>query len=881
MDDMRRDATAHLGKVERELRPTVIVTESDTVLLGNSEKESRRIKRVPKKFEDYQNQMIRSVSDSELDEPPAKKFRGIVEIDESFKARVRGNKSLQEHTDIKNEVKKMLHVNVGLYRLKLRDVACFCLIHNLYKCYCKNEVVKETTDDRPNLKRPLPDNNAELSVPIKTLNFNHMRRNSFNYASYLSAKKEKQEANATTLEAEVTTPEPDEEEMDDGFSRRVLPFSFTKHKPKVSTTATLNSSDGIPKIEIQNLCDLINGGFGPIFINVYDDKTMRLNQVLRSVLNNKCAIVFANDRAFFVDKERVNLKALDYGMFREEGPIFIIQGKDNFPGPISSTMTDEFVKVMFKQDSEKIIRIHDKNSFSEIAEIIESILRNVRKKIETKIGQDQSELVKEQLSMLTRERSQSTSTRSHSTSLSSTNSSPLSFKGLRLQEAPPPGRNTPAMQEFNKIFSVRMQKLVDLVSSNTLGLHPSNEMLNKFYIYQWSFLLRSFEEGLVEIWQVKLEGESGEGYQLMVLTDSTVTPNVEQANKENIINIRMLSLSDKITELTRMILLRVENMSLKNMTILMYGCRGYLRVCGILNSKEQYLDGFVAKPSRSTHPRIAAKIQKAYHIWHESKKKIKINNDMKLRKQQVEKTEENELELNRKLGASSLIQLKSLGAMNCRAGRKKAELTAAPCSNSENLTLLKGVVLHSRHPEFDIPISTTPANASHSDFKWFLFNITNDFSDIFIKSWSRYLSFKVIMDAVTRAKAQGRAVALTPSNKNVRKWPRIYALPAAPLKFKEQESMTSNFLIFGPYMRNSNSNLLLMQNVDGVLILRDEYEKRNNITRATRTRCLWIYANTLKCIQDADPIPLKLMWGTPGEALTSKTTRTQEDICDD
>ena len=116
------------------------------------------------------------------------------------------------------------------------------------------------------------------------------------------------------------------------------------------------------------------------------------------------------------------------------------------------------------------------------------------------------------------------------------------------------------------------------------------------------------------------------------------------------------------------------------------------------------------------------------------------------------------------------------------------------------------------------------------------------------------------MDVIIRAKAQNRAIALTECSKKLSKWPKIYALPGAPLKFKDNESMTDNFLIFGPYRRSSNSNLLLMQNIDGDLMLRDEYEKRNNIQRSKRTRCLWIYANTLQCLNNADPYAVKLMW---------------------
>ena len=129
------------------------------------------------------------------------------------------------------------------------------------------------------------------------------------------------------------------------------------------------------------------------------------------------------------------------------------------------------------------------------------------------------------------------------------------------------------------------------------------------------------------------------------------------------------------------------------------------------------------------------------------------------------------------------------------------------------------------------------------------------------------MSYKVIMEAIKRAKTLNRAVALETTMKNIRRWPKIFALPSAPLKFKEQDTMTENFLIFGPYMRHSNSNLLLMQNVDGEVLLRDDYEKKNNIQRAKRTRCLWIYANGLKCIHDAHPVPFKLSWNTDSAQL--------------
>jgi hypothetical protein len=43
----------------------------------------------------------------------------------------------------------------------------------------------------------------------------------------------------------------------------------------------------------------------------------------------------------------------------------------------------------------------------------------------------------------------------------------------------------------------------------------------------------------------------------MALTDTHELPDIEHAKPENVANIRNLSLSDKMTELTRLILLRV------------------------------------------------------------------------------------------------------------------------------------------------------------------------------------------------------------------------------------------------------------------------------------------------------------------------------------
>jgi hypothetical protein len=139
---------------------------------------------------------------------------------------------------------------------------------------------------------------------------------------------------------------------------------------------------------------------------------------------------------------------------------------------------------------------------------------------------------------------------------------------------------------------------------------------------------------------------------------------------------------------------------------------------------------------------------------------------------------------------------------------------------------------------------------NQSKYKWFLFNISDDFTYIFIKNWGKYLPKFIVMKAIEDARNSNKTVSVIVNN---RIWPEIYALPAAPLKFREQETMTENFLIFGPYLRDAESNLLLLRN--------DDKFTKKKIPKANKTRCLWIYCDNLKSIQNANPKKMLLTWG--------------------
>ncbi|KAG5667244.1 hypothetical protein PVAND_015234 [Polypedilum vanderplanki] len=818
---IRRHATAHLAKDEKELRATVIVTDSDTVLLTNKEKESRRQKKMPKKYSDYLH------DESFVQDPPPqfKRLKQPKELqDELFKAKVHAQPkpqpatvcndpiySLEELKTVKKEVNKWLHVNVDIRKLEhLENIQIYCMLHNLYKCGCKeiHHITKPIeNDNRKSLDSSAASSRAQSVETCTSRDERSSRAQSF-------------ESSSQDLE----------------ISRRVLPVERKQAILRsINVLESFDDAPNSPKIEVVNISELINGGIGPIFINIYDTKINRLNQIFRTILNNKSALVYIDGLSYFIDTKRLDVTKLKFDSISDDldHPIFILQQKYE-----NSTITEnlngchDFMNLLFNENSELAIEIKDKMMLKQIGDVIESILQSVRRKIEQQFDSEPNDLVKEQLSMITRDRSNSDS------SNSSSMTDPLIFYGQYIKRAPEPGHNTPVMKEFNKIFSIRMQRLCAIIKSNSLGLRCLDGQNNKFYLYRWDLLLKSLEEELIEIWQAKLIGESGKIYYMMALTDSPKPPNIEHA--VDVKNIKFLSLSNHMTELTRMILLKSENAKTKHMTILLYGCQGYFRICGIMNSKENYFDGIVAKPTRSTHPRLTAKIQKVYNIWYGLRKERERKNS---EKRNVEKIENKRQEEEKKKN----LKDENLKNVNGNANENSVQNVRPLIQKSLTKT------------------------SQPSTYKWFLLNISNDFSDVFIKHWNRYLNYKVIMESVQKAKNKRKAIQLVSNNSF--KWPKIYALPSAPLKFKihEHETMSDNFLLFGPYLRSSSSYLLLMQNVDGKMYTRDYYEKLNGIKRSSRTRCLWIYANNLKCISDVSAEMITL-------TKLNRQTRENQDV---
>lgn len=685
MENLRFHANANLAKEEKDFRPTIILTESDSVFLQTNK--SSRAKRVPKKYTDFLDD---TDAGSLLDSKNAKKDKKEEEsktdpnkIEMSpkkanvprisiFGQKLSDEKELlklgRRQINLEQEIEKMLHVNVGLRHLDdLYDIEPFCMFHHLYKCMCElnslagdpfeynmdmHDVVSENQQkqylESTNKKRNIPKNkNQSIDSPTKNKNKPVDSLNDpENLLQYSDKQPKKRDRSITPtheylpddsssssssskrsrflmppiMPPAVKTPDivsvtdtPDEP----AICRRCLPvdtnfYKFKNTMPESAAGRSLGApgeTDKDPKFEIVNLADLINQGLGPIYINVYDAKVNKLNAILRAIINNDTALVYIDGNCFFVDRQFIDVDQVSFHSLMEdiENPIFILQKKNLAQPPKKSVgVSGSFLSLIHKHKS--IVQVTNKVTLRDVNNVIEMILQNVKRKIEGQLHVV-TDHMKVQLGMITRERTPSAS---------SSSSSPLN---VDVVEPFPRLRQSSQIAEFNQIFTRRMKTFCSILKSNNYKFKATKELQNKFHMVKWRAIIESFENEIVHIWQATVVKEAGEKSLMLALTHSKEPPKIQNADPEDVVNIRTLPIYDKYTaELSRMILLRMESPKTRNLVVLLYGCVDYFRICGMLNSEVDYLQGgYVARPSLETHPNLSEKIRKVHKVWLEFK----------------------------------------------------------------------------------------------------------------------------------------------------------------------------------------------------------------------------------------------------------------------
>lgn len=659
MENLRLKATSKLAKEEKDFRPTIILTDSDPLLVRNVENEGRRSKRAPKKYTDFMDPDVAAESEKkkkEKEEPklgipykkapintkftihnireePRRKL-GVESRSSNKRIFVMGNlqKGKTEREKINDmmpeieakmeaELKKMMHVNVGVRKLiNLYDIEPYCMVHDCYKCVCNLKSTQGHPFDHSDFmsgeesKSQKRKRSMEPEKPLKA------------GESLLKRRKLSSEDHE---DSDVQVIPRDE---DNGKVSRCAPVN-TKFYNEKNQDARSDNQDTIEKkgllfrdlygqrrIEIQNLNDLVNDSMGPIFIYVYDGRLNRLNDSLRTLLINDNAIIYIDGVSYYLDKScGIDVSKIEFSKIYNdiEHPIFVLQKKPDGNLPVEKEEDElprDFVQLMHRENS--VIVEKDKKKLREVSCIIDNVLNSVKKRIEKKISIEGNEHLREQLEKISRKRTSSCSSLS-------TASSPFFLDNQAEQKLKNQGTTSLDVKIFNSIFTARMRKFVAILRSNVIGLSPTADLQNKFYLYRWDVLLKSFEDEKSEIWLAYFE-KDGAAHTVMAMTSDRAPPAIQTCSSENIVNIRKMNPFDVATPaLAKMILLKIQNEKTRNMVILLYGCVGYFKVCGSMNSPVDYTDSnYVARPHPERNPKLSDKIMKVYQFWQQFKTQL-------------------------------------------------------------------------------------------------------------------------------------------------------------------------------------------------------------------------------------------------------------------
>ncbi|XP_037809193.1 LOW QUALITY PROTEIN: uncharacterized protein LOC119601958 [Lucilia sericata] len=134
---LRRKATARLARMEKEFTSTVVLTENETLLINETNNDKkRRCTKTPKRYEDFTD-----TEDEQRRNSPKKAALTTIDNEKHLAIEI---KEVHEPVYVKDSILEQLkHCTVNLVPLQEMDnIAPWCMVHNLYKCFCKGRAVE-------------------------------------------------------------------------------------------------------------------------------------------------------------------------------------------------------------------------------------------------------------------------------------------------------------------------------------------------------------------------------------------------------------------------------------------------------------------------------------------------------------------------------------------------------------------------------------------------------------------------------------------------------------------------------------------------------------------------------------------------------------------
>ncbi|XP_034142525.1 uncharacterized protein LOC117592677 [Drosophila guanche] len=154
--NLRRKATARLAKMEKDFTSTLVLTDNETLLINESQGDKkRRCTKAPKRYEDFDDSNM--FDDDELVSPSRATLKRNAAAAAATAAAAAAAASALAAANAKSaaaalsksckvrdtDLAQLKHCTVSIRRLPdMGNLATFCMTHQLYKCFCGGESIE-------------------------------------------------------------------------------------------------------------------------------------------------------------------------------------------------------------------------------------------------------------------------------------------------------------------------------------------------------------------------------------------------------------------------------------------------------------------------------------------------------------------------------------------------------------------------------------------------------------------------------------------------------------------------------------------------------------------------------------------------------------------
>ncbi|XP_053684997.1 uncharacterized protein LOC128734710 [Sabethes cyaneus] len=860
---LRDRATARLAKEEREFTPTVIMTTNSTVLVRNAEMEARRHKKKPKKYDDYYNgDSVRSIlngiipSESEANQrdtsversgksaPPAVVDRPLTILD------------------------KIRHSHVVLNRLQdLNEIEPWCMIHCLYRCYCNGNATsgkpfKFNEESAIVLPAPVnipPDPLLQVYEPRRRRLYSFEKPEEEVVVHQSPRKRDSSEESYKPWNERRKKKRRTGEYSQQRTSSEGGEYSESANLSRKASHEDINSDEGSTCRRVVS----VNRNYYKTRNYYRKERYQRDIEELKrknpsaekrlKYLLERCERSFLLERRKEMDaSQKVATKTRKLSEGDKTGPtiepihIDLVGDDDKFANHTLFSPLLDTNKLLISCGKKKYYVECDairngKINLNSIARKFRTTVYVIRKVAKASQAKSITFTYKNETIILhgrAYSRNQPYELPANEHVDLNSDSDELSSSASLVQDTS--GENDAQklmLDQVNSDIMHTMQHIRDMLRKNTAKLNPPKKGI--LYLFRWEKFLQAFNEEMVDVWDITFQS----GSELVVITSDSGKKNPPSfKNSKSIRQARRCNFETKgVSLLTQMVLYQIDNPETNKLSLVLFGTENYWRFCGFVKAGTNSLEhGIEVRPTPVSHPKLAPKINRYFEAYVANKKNRAASSAATPAvpvAMPAPKTHTVKVPVPIKTENDNLAQNIEKPIRKSLSGAIAQKLP----SIKTNVKLMETKIKDFKN--IAIPNVGTR--------RWFMLNVINDFSDIYIPSWKSCLTYGRIQQAIHLANRYGKTVKLTSivmKSNQEDVLPQIYAAPGQ-----------GNCIFLGPYKYTQNIDLMLCQNVDGKMFTREEYEKNNHIVRTEQTTGSWLYMkpNVSPNLQATIPPPTK------------------------